>query len=295
MVKVILILIVIAILMEDGSSIRKTEDERREEEEIAKAVNATLAKEEAERKKEEDERKKRLDLEKKKNETQKKDETKKKKPEKEGKTEDSGLDEGKEGKDEALPSCNLTCPIVEPCPKPKECPAPVVCEECPEAKECGPCPTVQPCKPCPGNNSTVDQDSPSPPSCMEPASMSVPEAMAIGAMAGLLVTGLATTIGLLLRYVSPIVSGFIFVATIIIVWYLCSHHPEAAREIGGRVVETLRAATATLSHRVVAALQRHHDQVGLPVKLYSPLYNEFHVLFKKVCTKIFYVRKINFL
>ncbi len=93
--------------------------------------------------------------------------------------------------------------------------------------------------------------------------MSVPEAMAVGAVAGLLVTGLATTIGLLLRYVPPIVSGFIFVAAIVIIWYLCSHYPETAREIGGRAAALLREAATALSHRVMAALQRQADQVGL--------------------------------
>ncbi len=92
--------------------------------------------------------------------------------------------------------------------------------------------------------------------------MSVPEAMAVGAVAGLLVTGLATTIGLLLRYVSPIVSGFIFVATIFIIWYLSSHYPEAARDLGGRAATLLREVAVALGHRVMAAIQRHQVQVG---------------------------------
>ncbi len=88
-------------------------------------------------------------------------------------------------------------------------------------------------------------------------------AVAVGASAALLAVGAVTGVGLLLRYVSPVVSGFLFVATVIIVWYLCSHYPEAAREMGGRVVEILREATTTLSHRVVEALRHHNNQVGL--------------------------------
>jgi hypothetical protein len=88
-------------------------------------------------------------------------------------------------------------------------------------------------------------------------------AVAVGASAALLAVGVATGVGLLLRYLSPIESGFLFVATIIIVWYLCSHHPEAAREMGGRVVAVLREATLTLSNRVVAAIRHHNEQVGL--------------------------------
>ncbi len=88
-------------------------------------------------------------------------------------------------------------------------------------------------------------------------------AVVVGASAALLAVGAVTGVGLLLRYVSPIVSGFIFVATIIIIWYLCSHYPETAREIGGRAAALLREAATALSHRVMAALQRQADQVGL--------------------------------
>ncbi len=51
MVKVLLVLIVMAILMEDGLSVkRKSDEEKKEDEDLAKAVNATLAAEEEERK-----------------------------------------------------------------------------------------------------------------------------------------------------------------------------------------------------------------------------------------------------
>jgi hypothetical protein len=269
MVKVIVILLVIAVLMEDGSSMRKTDQERKEDEEVAKSVNATLAAEEAEKKKEEDERKKREEKKKTADMKDKKDVEPK---------------ERSNGKDEASPCYNLTCPDIEPCqpcndcevckdcPPEKKCGScpPVEpcmpCEECPVCKECGPCPRVKPCQPCSGTNeTTIHLDCPSPQSCEELTSMSVPEAIAVGAVAGFLVTGVATAVGLLLRYASPIVSGFVFLASLILIWYLSSHHPETARELGGRAATLLREAAVALGHRVMAAIQRHQEQVGFPV------------------------------
>ncbi len=114
------------------------------------------------------------------------------------------------------------------------------------------------------------------PGCPEPASMTVPEAMAVGAVASLLVTCMATAVGLLLRYVPPVANGFILIAIIIIVWYLSSHHPETAREIGGRAVALLREASLALSHRVMTAIRRQSDQVGYPIFLLILIF-EFQV------------------
>jgi hypothetical protein len=260
-VTLICVFLVFALLLEDGSSVRKkTEEEEKEDEKMAEKVNATLAAEEAEKKKEEE------------------DEAKRKK--KEEKTEKKKEDEGErtdvKGRDEACPPSNSSCPIVGPYPREKVCPT-VVCgpcpdvdpcpdcppeKECPEVERCGPCPEIRPCKPCSvANVSTVEP--PFTPGCPEPASMSTAVAMAVGACASLLITGLAAVIGLILRYFSPFVSGFIFMATIIFIWYFCSHHPEAARELGGRAATLLREAATALGHRVMAALQRQADQVGL--------------------------------
>jgi hypothetical protein len=268
--KALLIIVIVAILMEDSSSIRKTEEEKEEERELAERVNATLAEEE--KKKAEEEKKK---------EEKDEDQGKKKKEDrkKSGGQEDGDkkdIVEKKEGQDEACLPINCTCPIVKPCP-----PA-VECKPCPDVEPCGPCPPIF-CQPC-GPDPVVNHTEATPSACQCPGEtlgMTVPVALVVGAMASLLITGVATALGLLLRYVPPIVSGFLILAIIVVIWYLCSQYPEAAREIGGRVVETLRAATTTLSHRVVAALQRHRDQVCFPVKLYSPLYNEFHVSFEK--------------
>jgi uncharacterized membrane protein YphA (DoxX/SURF4 family) len=92
--------------------------------------------------------------------------------------------------------------------------------------------------------------------------MSVPVALVVGVVAGVLVTGVATAIGLILRYIPPVASGFFFMATIIIIWYLCSQYPETARELGGRAATLLREAATALSHRIVEALRHHSEQVG---------------------------------
>ncbi len=262
--------------MEDSLSVKKkTREEEEEDEKVAKEVNATLAAEEAEKKK-------------KKEEKTKEDDGKKTGGQKDG--DEKATVEKQKGQDEACPSVNFTCPIVEPCPKPKECPAPVVCprvdpcqpcEECPEAKECGPCPTVQPCEPCPEvNGSRVNVECPTTPSYPESGepSMTIPVAIAVGVTAGLLVAGVASVIGLALRYASPIVSGFLFMFLVVLTWYLSSQYPETARELGGRAVTVLREAVMTLSHRVVEAIQRHNEQVGLSVRpnLFFRMSSMFH-------------------
>jgi hypothetical protein len=263
MVKVILILIVIAILMEDSASIRKTEEEKKEEEEIAKAVNATLEAEEAKKKKEEE------------------DEAKRKK--KEEKTEKRKEDEGErtdvKGKDEACPPSNSSCPVVGPCPDVQDCPP----KECGPCAPCGPCPKEKVCPtvvcgPCPVDNTTkIHQECPSLPSCTE-SSMTVPVAMLVGAAATVLFTGVATVVGLVIRYVPPTVSGFLFLSTIIIVWYLSSQYPAVARDLGGRAATLLREAAVALGHRLMAAIQRHQEQVSVPIKLDLFLLSEFHVI-----------------
>jgi hypothetical protein len=245
--------------MEDGSSIKKTPEEEKEDRELAEKVNATLA--------EEEEEKKRLEEKKKRTE------------------------------DEACPPVNNTCPIVEPCPTDKECLSCEdcrPCEDCKPCKECGQCPEVKPCKPCAvANNTSPNEDCPVPPMCAESPGLTLPAAMAVGAVTGILVTGFAATLGLVLRYVPPIASGFLFLATIIIVWYLCSQYPETARELGGRAATLLREAAVALGHRVMAAVQRHQEQVSVPTKskLFFRMSSMFHF---EVCTKIFYVEKINF-
>ncbi len=92
--------------------------------------------------------------------------------------------------------------------------------------------------------------------------MTVPAVMAVGAAMGLVLTGVVTAIGLTLRYASPFVSRLVFLSIVVLTWYLSSHYPETARELGGRAVEVLRQATLALSHRVMAAIRQHNEQVG---------------------------------
>ncbi len=92
--------------------------------------------------------------------------------------------------------------------------------------------------------------------------MTVPVALLVGASAGVLVTGVATIIGLLLQYTSPIFSGLLFVTLVVLTWYLSSHYPETARELGGRAWTALQEATVALGHRVLEAIRHHDNQVG---------------------------------
>jgi hypothetical protein len=261
--------------MEDGSSIRKTKEEMQEEEEVAKAVNKTLAEEEKKRKEEEDEKKNPKDeKEKKKNRTRTEGSKKKE-------------DEDVKGKDqdEACPPLNSTCPVEIQCPEVPECSPCEECGSCPDVdpcQPCGPCPPIH-CQPCPATNCTsVDNTAKVPQECPNPVevTMPLPVAIAVGATLGALVTGVAAGIGLLLRYASPIESGFVFLASLILMWYLSSHHPEVARELGGRVVTLLREATNTLGHRIAEAI-RHRDQVSFPPNKFSLPKNEFHVSNRK--------------
>jgi hypothetical protein len=267
--KTLLLIIVISILMEDSASIRKTEEEKREDEEVQRAVNATLAAEEEKRRKEDE------------------DEAKKKK---EVKKESQGKKEDVESQDEACPPVNVSCPIVEPCPpcpEVKECEAcksskdcpPVkecgpceICKECGPCKickECGPCPKVKPCQPC-GPNPVVNHTETTPSACHcseEDMGMTVPVALLVGTCAGGLLTGVAAVLGLVIRYFSPLECGFLFLATIFMVWYFSSQYPETARELGGRAATLLREAAVALSQRVMAAIQRHQEQVSIPINL----------------------------
>jgi hypothetical protein len=287
--KTALIIMVILILMEDGSSIRKTAEEEKEDQEILAAVNATLAEEEAERKKEE---KKKQDHQ----EKERKPDQGKRKKEKEDKP-------GKQDRqDEACLPVNVSCPIVEPCQPCEDCPRCGICpeerpcKECPPCEECGPCPGVRPCRPCqpcgpcPVTNTTeVVLDQPPTVICSEVTGMPTAIAMAVGAAASLLVTGVAAIIGLVIRYFSPLECGFVFLATIIIVWYFSSQYPETARELGARAATLLREAATTISHRIVEAIRHHNEQVSSLFNFHPSYFLGMSSMFPKICTKIFYV------
>jgi hypothetical protein len=274
-VSIICVLLVFALLLEDGSSVRKkTEDEKKEDEEVAKAVNRTLDEEDKKRKEEENEKKK----------VRTPDEKKKKTEVKEKGKENSVKE--KESEDEACSPCqecpeSKVCPEEKPCPvfEEEDCPPCRPCDKCPELDKCPPCKkcgTCPPCGPCPVDNNTSTSV---PDVCPEPASMTVPVALAVGAVASLVVTGAVATLGLLLRYAPPLISGFLFLFLVALTWYLSSHYPETARELGGRAWTALQEATMALGHRVVEAIQRHQDQVGLSAKpnLFFKLSSIFHL------------------
>jgi hypothetical protein len=250
-VTLLCVFLVFALLLEDSSSVRKkTEEEKKEEEEIQRAVNATLAEEERKRKEEEDEKKKMLDLEKKKGDRNK--------TKKEGNQEETKM---KRNQDEACVTLNITCPVVDPCPEEKiclDCPPEKECPEVEPCEPCGPCPPVH-CKSC---NETSSH--PQPCQCLE-AGLTVPVAMMVGAITGLVAMGVATALGFLLRYAPPVVSGLLFLSIVLLTWFLSSRYPDVAREAGGRVVAVLREATVALGHRIMEAIRHHNDQVGLPV------------------------------
>jgi hypothetical protein len=289
-VSIICLFLVFALLLEDGSSVRKkTEKEEEEDKKIAEAVNRTLVAEEEEKRKEEMKKRKKT-------------------------VEDPvQVREDEASPDQVCPEDPLcpdpvkcpeekTCPEERTCPEEKTCPS---CDECGTCPPCGPCPVTnhteersckpcRPCGPCPVNNTTrVNLECPSPPSCTESSGMSVPVAMVVGASISLVTMGAAAAVGLILRYVPPLISGIFFLSIVFVVWFLSSHYPDVAREMGGRVATILREATVALGHRIMAAIQRHQEQVGFPVVvsffLLFDLSSMFHL--EIVCTKIFYVEE----
>jgi hypothetical protein len=261
-VSIICVIFVFALLLEDGSSVKKkTEEEKKEDEKIAEMVNITLAEEEKKRKEDEELAKK-----------NKGEEEKGKK-----RTEDSGR---QEGQGQACVTSNVTCPVVE-------CPAPVECDPCGPCAPCGPCPEEKtcpeekicpkekiclPCRPC-GQCPPVNHTETTPSACQCPGEtlgMTVPVALIVGVCAGGLLSGVVTILGLVIRYFSPLECGFLFLATIVMVWYFSSQYPETARELGGRAATLLREAAVALGHRVMAAIQRQQEQVGVPIKSILP-------------------------
>ncbi len=94
--------------------------------------------------------------------------------------------------------------------------------------------------------------------------MTVPAALAVGAVVGGVATAVAAAVGLFLRYVPPIVSGSLFICIVFMTWFLSSRHPEVAREAGERLMNALRETTVALSHRIMETL-RHQEQVYFPL------------------------------
>jgi hypothetical protein len=92
----------------------------------------------------------------------------------------------------------------------------------------------------------------------DPITLATPEAILVGAAAAVLVLVVAAAVAILVRYLPTITSGLLIVATIVLVWYLSSMYPEAARRLGARLLGALRRAATSIVDRV---LRRHHPEV----------------------------------
>ncbi len=132
------------------------------------------------------------------------------------------------------------------------------CRSCPGVK-CSPCEEFLPCVPVPCE--PVDQHSPPGTGDSGATPMSVPVALAVGATASLLAVGLVAGVGIILRYLPSFISGLILVVAVILIWYLSSHYPATARQLGQRALDLMREASTTLVNRAMAAL-RGSNQVS---------------------------------
>jgi hypothetical protein len=132
-----------------------------------------------------------------------------------------------------------------------ECP---VCPDPPSPQECIPCQESPPCNPSSGGPIPgVDAGS-------HTDIVEIPMAFLMGAAATLLMLILAVVVGAIIRYLPLIATGFLFLITICMVWYLSSKHPEAARRLGTRVWEALRNGVSAAVDRL---LGRSHPEVSL--------------------------------
>ncbi len=113
------------------------------------------------------------------------------------------------------------------------------------------------CLPCPILHDSCDPSS-SAHGDPDPISLATPEAILVGAAAAVLVLVVAAAVAIVVRYLPTITSGLLIVATIVLVWYLSSMYPEAARRVGARVLGALRRAATSIVDRV---FRRHHPEV----------------------------------
>jgi hypothetical protein len=148
-----------------------------------------------------------------------------------------------------------------------ECP---VCPDCPSPRECTPSQESPPCNPSsggpiPGVDAGGHSDV-----------VEIPMAFLMGAAATLLMMILAVVIGAIIRYLPLIVTGFLFLVSVCMVWYLSSKHPEAARRLGARVWEALRSGVTAVVDRL---LGRRHPEVSVKYCMCREICEE--VLFKE--------------
>jgi hypothetical protein len=137
-----------------------------------------------------------------------------------------------------------------------ECP---VCPEPPLSKDCVPCgesPSDV------SGGTTPDVCGPSPPILTNPGSYSdvveVPMAFLVGVATTLLMLVLAVIIGVIIRYLPLIVTGFLILSSLCMVWYFSSRYPESARRLGARVWAALRSGVSAVVERL---FRRNHSEV----------------------------------
>jgi hypothetical protein len=129
--------------------------------------------------------------------------------------------------------------------------------------DCPPCPRFS-CMECPPVSTSPDDCGPSTTPRGDPDTpssiLATPEAVLVGAAATLLVLLLAAAVGLVLRYMPVFISGLLILVLVIVVWYLSSKYPGAARRLGARVWEALRSGASTVVDRL---LGHHHPEVSV--------------------------------
>jgi hypothetical protein len=135
------------------------------------------------------------------------------------------------------------------------CPDPTLVRECPPCEECRPCDL----DPGTAGGSSSDGCVPHPPLVSDSEMVEVPVAFLVGVATTLLVLVLAVVLGAIIRYLPLIVSGFLVLILLCMVWYYSSRYPESARRIGARVWAALRSGVSAAVERL---LGRQNSEVS---------------------------------
>jgi hypothetical protein len=136
------------------------------------------------------------------------------------------------------------------------CPDPILIRECPPCEECRPCDLG----PGASGGSSSDGCGPHPPLVSDSEMVEVPVAFLVGVATTLLVLVLAVVLGAIIRYLPLIVSGFLVLILLCMVWYYSSRYPESARRLGARIWEALRSGVSAVVDRL---LRRDRSDVSI--------------------------------
>jgi hypothetical protein len=146
------------------------------------------------------------------------------------------------------------------------CPDPTLVRECPPCEEC------RPCNLGPGASGGSSSDGCGPPLVAVPGDHSetfeVPVAFLVGVATTLLMLVLAVIIGAIIRYLPLIVTGFLILTSLCMVWYYSSKYPESARRLGARVWGALRSGVSAVVERL---FRRNHPEVSAKYRLYGEI------------------------